>query len=41
MFSRINMRSRYHQIRVNKEDIPKIAFRTRYWHYEFTVMSFG
>ena len=33
--------TRYHQLKVKKEDIPKAVFRTRYGHYEFLVMSFG
>ena len=41
MFSKIDLRYGYHQIKIRLEDVPKTAFSTRYSLYEYLVMSFG
>ena len=41
VYSKIDLHTSYQQLRVREADIPKTAFRTQYWHFEFTVMPFS
>ena len=41
VFSKIDLRLGYHQLKIQSEDVPKTSFRTRYWHYEFLFIPFG
>ena len=41
VYSKIDIRTSYHQLRIREADIPKMTFRTWYGHFEFTVMPFG
>jgi hypothetical protein len=41
MLSNIDLRSRYHQLRIKEDDVPKTAFKMRFGHYKFTVLPLG
>jgi hypothetical protein len=41
IFSKIDLRSGYHQLQINEDDVPKTSFKMRFGHYEFTILRFG
>ena len=41
MFSKIDLRSGYHQLQIKEDDTPKTAFKMRFGHYDFTILPFG
>ena len=41
VFSKIDLRLGYHQLRIKEDDVPKTTFKTRFGHYEFTILLFG
>ena len=41
IYSKIDLRTGYHQLRIREANIPKMAFRMQYKHFEFTIMPFG
>jgi hypothetical protein len=41
VFSKIDLRSGYHQLQIKEDDVPKTTFKTRFGHYDFTILPFG